>query len=107
MTCQWKPPRANQRDESAESRDEPALEAARGPDANQLPHEEPEIEGAGVDQQSLQNVGVPAEVHAAHPAGLIEMGKRAFQSLAAEPQQTLAAFFSYRAGPVSIRPEIA
>ena len=30
-------------------------------------------------------------MHAAHPAGLIEMGKGAFQSLAAEPQQALAA----------------
>ena len=36
---------------------------------HQLTHEEPEIEGAGVDQQALQNVRVPAEVDAAHATG--------------------------------------
>ena len=30
---------------------------------------------------------MPAEVHAAHAAGLTEMGKRLFQSLASEPEQ--------------------
>ena len=59
--------------------------------ANQLPHEEPKIEAARVDQQSLQNVGGPAEVHAAHPARLVEMREGPLQVFAAEPQQSPAA----------------
>jgi hypothetical protein len=65
---------ANQRQKDAEDREEPALQAARRADTGQLTHEEPEIEGAGVDQHALQNIRVTAEVHAAHTAGLIEMG---------------------------------
>jgi hypothetical protein len=34
---------------------------------------------------------MPAEVHAAHPAGLIQMGERALQALPAKPQRALAA----------------
>ena len=34
---------------------------------------------------------VCAEVHTAHPAGFVEVSERAFKSLTAEPQQTLAA----------------
>jgi hypothetical protein len=63
------------------------LQPAWRADANQLPHEQSEIEAAGVNQRSLPNVGVAAEVHAPHGAGLIEMGKGSFEPLAAEPQQ--------------------
>ena len=73
MTRHRLPERPNQREKGAEDRDDAALQAARRADADQLPHEEAEIEAAGVDQQPLQNVRVPAEVHAAHPAGLVEM----------------------------------
>jgi len=43
-----------------------------------------------VNEQSLANVVVAAEMHATHPAGLVEMSKGPFQSLAAEPQQAQA-----------------
>jgi hypothetical protein len=43
-----------------------------------MAHEQAEIETAGMIQQALSNVGVAAEVHATHPAGLIEMGEGAF-----------------------------
>jgi hypothetical protein len=43
-----------------------------------------------VDQQSLQDVGVPSEVHAAHPAGFVEMREGPSQAFAAGPQQTQA-----------------
>ena len=50
---------------ASEDRDEPPLEAARRADADQLTHEEPQIEAAGVDQESLADVRVAAEMHAA------------------------------------------
>ena len=43
-----------------------------------------------MNQQPLPNVGVAAEVHATHPTGLVEMGKRPFQSLTPESQQAQA-----------------
>jgi hypothetical protein len=81
-----RPERMNHRDNGAESRPEAALEGARCAGADQLTHEEPEIECANVDQQSLQNVRVAAEVYAAHSAGFIDVGEGTFQALAAEPQ---------------------
>ena len=42
----------------------------------------PEIEAADVDEQPLQDVRVPAQMRAPHPAGLVQMRIRAFQSLA-------------------------
>jgi hypothetical protein len=72
--------------------DEPALQPARRPDADQLAHERAEIEAAGMNQQAFSNVGVAAEVHATHPAGLIEMGEGAFQVLAVQAQQPQSAW---------------
>ena len=63
---------------------ESPLQAPRCADANQVPHEEPEIEPAHVDQQSLQYVRVAAEVHAAHAARLVEMRDGPLQPFAAE-----------------------
>src|SRR5687768_18384698 len=42
-----------------------AAKAAWRADADQPPHEQAEIEAAGVNQQTLPNIGVAAEVHAA------------------------------------------
>lgn len=53
MWCHRQPDRANDPDENVESREEPALEAARRPDPDQVAHEEPEIEAAGMNQQAL------------------------------------------------------
>ena len=90
MTPNGPADRANQRDQYAESQHEPALEAAWRAAADQPPHKESEIEAGGVHQQSLPNVGVPAQVHPAQAAGLIEMSKGPFQAFAAKPQQPLA-----------------
>jgi len=81
-----RPDDANQRQERRNEGNSTALEAARRADTDHRAHEQPEIEGAGMDQQSFSNVRVPAEMHAAHPAGFIEMGKRSFQALPAEPR---------------------
>ena len=78
MTCNKGPQQAGQRQKRCRDRNEAPLQPAWRADANQLPHKQSEIEAAGVNQQPLPNVGVAAEVHAAHTAGLIEMGKGPF-----------------------------
>ncbi len=80
-----------QRQKRAEGRGEATLQPARRADADQVPHEQAEIEAAGMNQQALQNVVVAAQMHATHPAGLVEMREGAFQPLAALPQQAPAA----------------
>src|SRR4051794_18545558 len=82
--------RLNHREKRGEDRAEPPLQATRRANADQLPHEEPEIESARVDQQSFQNVRVPAKMHATHAAGLIEMCEGTLQAFAAAPQQPQA-----------------
>jgi hypothetical protein len=39
-----------------------------------------------MNQQPLEDVRMAAEMHAAHPAGLIEMRKGSFQAFAEQPQ---------------------
>src|SRR6266550_4233082 len=91
MTHSTVPERADQRKEGGCDCDQPPLEATRRADANQLAHEQAEIEAGRVDQQPLANVLMSAEVHAAHPTRLVEMREGSLQALAAEPQQPLAA----------------
>jgi hypothetical protein len=82
---------ATRRQKRREHGDEPPRQPARRADADQLTQEEPEIEAARVDQQSLADVRVAAQVHTAHPAGLVEVREGSFQALTAKPQQTQAA----------------
>ena len=80
MTRGTLPERPNQREKRGHHRTESPLQATRRADANQLPHEEPEIEAARVDQQPLQNVRVSAEVDAVHAARLVEMREGPLQA---------------------------
>ena len=71
-----------------------ALEVPRCANARQLPHEQPEIEPAGVHEHALQDVGMSAQVHSAHTAGFAEMRIgpfKPFKPFAALPQQALPA----------------
>ena len=77
----------NKRQKASQNRKVPPLEPARRADADQLSHEQSEIEAGRMEQQALADVGVAAEVHAAHPARPIEMGKGPFQPLPAKAQQ--------------------
>jgi hypothetical protein len=86
MTRHCRPECPNQHQKAGQDRDESPLQPAWRADADQLPHEQSEIEAAGVNQQSLQDIRVTTEMHAPHAARLIEMSKRPFESLAAEPQ---------------------
>ena len=74
---------AHQRQKRSHDGDEPPLQRSRSPDANQLPHQQSEIEAGRVDQQSLQYVRMAAEVYPAHPARLVEMCEWSLQALAA------------------------
>src|SRR5258708_23435990 len=64
-----------------------ALQAARRPDADQMTHDEPEIESARMDQQSLEDVRVTPQMRPAHAAGVVEMRERAFDPFATLPHQ--------------------
>ena len=86
MTCNKVPERAGQRHKGGHDRDEPPLQPARSADATQPPHEQSKIEAGRVDQQSLPNVRVPAEIHTAQPTRLVEIREGSFQTLAAEAQ---------------------
>src|SRR5215204_1342391 len=85
------PQEPNEHQKGGHGGDEPTLQRARRADADQVAHEQAEIEATGLNQQALSNVGVAAEVHARHPAGLIEMGEGAFQALSAQAQQPQSA----------------
>ena len=99
MTCQTVPEPANQHEKRGHGGDESALQPSWCTDANQLPHQQSEIEASGVDQQSLSNIGVSAQVYSAHPSCFVEVRERPFEALAAEPQQAQA---PRRANPPTI-----
>ena len=56
--------RPSQRQKGGHDRAEPPLQPAQRADADQLPHQQAELNAAGVNQQPLQNVAVTAKVHA-------------------------------------------
>jgi hypothetical protein len=71
-----------------------ALEAARGADAEERPHPETQIAGAGVHEESLEDVLVTAHVHAAESAGLVEMRARSLQQFTALAQEPLSGYIA-------------
>ena len=88
---QTPPAAAQEADQRLHQRRRAALEAPRRADARQVPHEQPEIDAADLDEQPFQDVGMPAQMDAAHPAGLVEMRVGPFQQLAPLPQQPFPA----------------
>ena len=74
-------------DHGGECRHRSALEAPRRAHARQLAQGQPEVEAADVNEQTLENVGVSPQMHAAHPARLVEMRVGAFEPLAALSQR--------------------
>ena len=67
------------------------LQPARRAAADQVAHDEPEIEAPRMDQQALEDIGVTAQVGAAHTPSVIEMRKGAFDPLAPLTHQVPAA----------------
>ena len=56
-----------------------------------VPHDEPEIEAAGVNQQPLENIRVTAQMRAPHAARVIEVREGAFDPFAALAHQAASA----------------
>src|SRR5258708_14174330 len=65
-------------------------EATRGTETDLSPHDQTEIEGRGVNEQSLENVCVTAKMGASHAAGLVQMREGTLEHLAAPTLQPLA-----------------
>ena len=63
-----------------------ALEGTRRPDAGQFPHEQTQIRPADVHEQSLEHVGMAAQMHAPQASRFVEMGVRTLESLTALAQ---------------------
>src|SRR5260221_3966499 len=78
-----------ERPEGMEKDADAALEGSRRAHAAERPQQQPEIQCAGMQQHSLQDVVVTAQVHASHPSGFVEMRKRSFQAFASQTPQTL------------------
>src|SRR5687767_9722086 len=108
MTTEYARTEANVRQKRARSRPEPldehgqgdfkrasaqrvSLEPARRAPAEQLPHQNSEIEATRVDQQSFEDVLMPTQVSAAHPAGVVHVSEGPFAVLPASTQEPLAA----------------
>ena len=58
------PAAAQEADQRLHQRRRAALEAPRRADARQVPHEQPEIDAADLDEQPFQDVGMPAQMDA-------------------------------------------
>src|SRR5260370_2971466 len=69
----------------------PPLQPARRAPAERLPHQNAEIERAGVDEEPFENVLVTTEMRPPHPAGVIDVGERALDVLSAPAHQPSAA----------------
>src|SRR5262249_2419980 len=62
-----------------------ALEASWSPRTVHLPHQQVQVEGGNMNQQTFQDVRVPPEVGASHAAGLVQVCKGTFDQLASHP----------------------
>jgi hypothetical protein len=66
-----------------------ALKTPRRADAEERPHPQSEIERAGMHEQALQHIVVPANVRASKAASLVEMRARSLQQFAARAEEAL------------------
>ena len=69
---------------------ETALQASRRPDSRRLTHQQPEVEGAAVNEQPFEDVLVTAKMSAPHPSGSVEVGEGSLCAFAAQVVQALA-----------------
>ena len=76
------------RDQPAERRKSPPLQAPLRADAGQMAQKQPEVAAGRVDEQLLPNILTAAHPHPAQPPGLSQMGERPLNPLAPLPQQT-------------------
>jgi hypothetical protein len=67
------------------------LQPARRAAADQVAHDEPEIEAARMNQQALEDIRVAAQMRATHPTRVVEMREGAFDPRAPLTHQATAA----------------
>ena len=60
-----------------------ALEPPRRAYADRVPHHEPEIEGAGMNQEPLENVLMPPQMRAPHAPRVVEVREGALDAFTA------------------------
>ena len=68
-----------QRDDERQDRRHASLEAARRAHPDQCSHEQAHVERPRVDEQSLEDVGMPSQVRPSHAAGVVQMRVRPFE----------------------------
>src|SRR5882672_6657002 len=78
-----------------ETRTATALKTPRRPSPDHVPHQEAEVERAGVDDEPLHDVLMAAQVGAAKPAGVIDVRKGALDVLSTSAHQPLPASAAY------------
>src|SRR5207244_2023312 len=70
-------------DDEGQHRRQPPLQTARRPESDQLTHDEPKIEAAGMNQQPLEDVLMTTQMRAAHAARVVDVRERALDPLTA------------------------
>src|SRR5215203_7008887 len=85
--CEERP----ERHHDGDRRRKAALEAAWRADAEDLTHDEPEIEATRMNQQTLQDVRVTTQMRTTHPTRVIDVREGAFDRLTASTHQASAA----------------
>ena len=68
-----------------------ALEAPGGPSSQHFPHNQAQIERAGMNEQSLDDVAMTPQVSSSHAPCLVHMGKASFHQFSTLTQESLSA----------------
>jgi hypothetical protein len=77
--------------EDGDKRRQAALERARRADAEESPHPESKIEGAGMHEQPLQHILSSTHMRAPQAAGLVKMSARSLEQFAVSPEEAFPA----------------
>ena len=84
------PAAAQEAEQRAQKRGGAAVQAPRRAHVRQVRHEQAQVEAADLDERRFQDDGMPAQMHAPHPAGLVEMRVGPFQPFAPAAAATVS-----------------
>ena len=73
----------------------PALEASRLADSEDVPHQQTQIQTGDVDEDSLEDVSVAAQMRPSHAAGLESVREGTLEKFAALSQQRLSSLATH------------
>jgi hypothetical protein len=74
---------------SQQRRDSRPLKPSGLSNTDERPHQQAQIEAAGMDNQSLVDVLMATQVRASHPAGIVDVGEGALDELTTPALQPL------------------